>query len=1630
MKIILKIFTAVSLGALLLCFGFRSYSYELPRYTVSSQDGIYSAYEGEGQSGTCVASSSDLTELLAALGESHLYFRDCYAESFSLPCGVVLLSGEITLGDGAVITVGSGSDAAFDKITVTRQSATTKSPCIRVKGGSLKLIDSYISGMNCIKLDYSTASRLFVVGGEISSDGDYAVSVDQGSAELCGGTVSNVSGPAIVNRGALSLGGGLSLLADRYEIVTDKPLSLSVAGEYFSSFADVQFDSTFERGSFTEVFYSMSVDDHSISLFDKMGKLCDFSYYAESKYSDERSFGAVFLPYTVTLKGRDGVSEKYTYVTGERPTDLTAQGIEGYVFDGFYLDSAGERRFDIQAPVMSDKEVYAVYKLAPVTFYVRGSEFEYDGVERSLGFTHLYHPLMDDGYFTYQWYRDEVTVSEGTSVTIKNVADSGIYGCRLTFHHSLDSVTVDVKDIPVSVTPRLITVSSPQKVFYNGEWQYAEIPYSPLYTVMQTGGTDVGVYKVTLTLTQKKNYLFRDTLSDSLALDFVIEQGENYFTESPRVFTSYLGGDVRFSAVSRFGQAKLLFSTQRNGEYSPELPSVPGTYFALVSVDETENYKALSSAPIQFDLLYDNVVSLGVTASPTRVEYQAFESFDGQGLVLSAQYRSGRVESVAFTDVKVSYQQGDCFLYRDNGVILSYGGAVMHLPLTVKRTSYNIEDVIFPDLTVVYSGAYHTASLPVDLPVGSDGIPLCAEVTGGGTDKGSYTVTLSFTTESENYLTPPDMIATLTVVPMVTEVIWGERTFVYDGVAKVPTAAFTDALGITRSLAVDGAVSEAGDGYVAVAVPPSQNYSFTNSSVTFSVNKADYDLSGIIWRGEGYVYDGTEKSVYLTGLPKGITVLGYTNAVFTDAGVYTAYAHLGYDERNYNPPPAVFYSWSISKAQYPVAGFEFSDSIFVYDGSEHYPIFSGDMPTGADGVTLEYSFSRGVTHVSDGRVTVTVSFHTASRNYICPDSITRTVEIVPKEISVTWGPLTHTYDSSFFIPVAYSDICPVGVDGGASDAGKYTAVCYSANTDYKILNSTAEFIILKAQNKWLKEPEAVFVYENRLPENSSIPLYGTAIIEIYRDESCNIQENAPLTHGTYYMKYSVPEGRNYMGLVSEIIPLTVKKVVPVSLSVTLKKDTFRAFEVPTKDSIVAWLSYNDGTVEDVTERVSPVYKNGKALVVGDTEIAFFCDGLTVSYSVNVIRAEYDMSRVAWSCLSFEYDGKPKFPTLVGLPDGVTVTSYDGSGGVTAGRYTVSPRLSYDARNFDPPKIADEIYVIEKKLLPLPTLISAEYNGRAHVPTTDTFGYTVVGYGDFISAGEYSVTVALTDTQNYRISGTDDTEVTVSFVISKRPLIASASDCLVYRWWKTPVVDITLSDGAVLTGDGATVVCLLENGVVSFISTDPNYYPVIVGGDVVYTNSLHPRMKSAMLFAALIAVTLLLMLSVAFIKREAITSYILAKRCKKNLTRSQPLLGVVNPYGDMRALPEPLIESKAFSVSADHADSLISDSLAKNLLKKDTGVVYTSGNKKSTVNIDTLSNSFSAYDTVDVNVLKGAGIVSEDTAYVKVLARGEINKPLTVLANDFSFTAVKMIALTGGVARKVSTVTRRKGEKRR
>ena len=109
--------------------------------------------------------------------------------------------------------------------------------------------------------------------------------------------------------------------------------------------------------------------------------------------------------------------------------------------------------------------------------------------------------------------------------------------------------------------------------------------------------------------------------------------------------------------------------------------------------------------------------------------------------------------------------------------------------------------------------------------------------------------------------------------------------------------------------------------------------------------------------------------------------------------------------------------------------------------------------------------------------------------------------------------------------------------------------------------------------------------------------------------------------------------------------------------------------------------------------------------------------------------------------------------------------------------------------------------------------------------------------------------------------------------------------------------------------------------------------------------------------------------------------------------------------------EPVVEQ----VDAESAHNIIEEKHIEVVVEEDVDYITAKDNKKCIVNIDTLSQAFNAGDVVDLAALKAKGLIDKKAKSVKVLARGVLDKPLTVKAGTFSDTAVEMIVLTGGHA---------------
>ena len=122
--------------------------------------------------------------------------------------------------------------------------------------------------------------------------------------------------------------------------------------------------------------------------------------------------------------------------------------------------------------------------------------------------------------------------------------------------------------------------------------------------------------------------------------------------------------------------------------------------------------------------------------------------------------------------------------------------------------------------------------------------------------------------------------------------------------------------------------------------------------------------------------------------------------------------------------------------------------------------------------------------------------------------------------------------------------------------------------------------------------------------------------------------------------------------------------------------------------------------------------------------------------------------------------------------------------------------------------------------------------------------------------------------------------------------------------------------------------------------------------------------------------------------------------------------IVIPEPEPEPEPEPVevMPEPVEHIDAEEADAMISDELAMQT------VLYESGagqGKQGIINIGVIDENFEPGDVITLAALKEKKLVPKNVGRVKVLADGELSRPITVKSESYSVQAIKMIELTGG-----------------
>lgn len=1567
-------------------------------YIVTESDGEFIASYADG-----VLKSASLQELISDIEDDGVKIRfeeiKVY-ENLNFTKSVII--GGTLYVDYANINT-TASELIIDGLDLYITSGS-----LYVKSGSTEMLSGKIISESrpAVVLDYNASSTLVISGGEIyASTTDAAIVSSMGSVKISGGKISNSFGYAIRNEASLTVSGEPEISGFEFDIKTNKPITLSNGVSSLKSKIKVLYDKVFERGTKTPVFRLADADSLThVTMYDSYGEKVELTFFDHSEELDESSFLAVYLPYSVKFYNEGELYTTEYFLRGAAVSAPKSPTKVGYVFDGWYTDSTLKDSYNFGMPESFDFLLFAKFTLMPPEFEINSKSLVYDRKEYNLSFDKLYHPLSESGSFSFEWFKNSVPISYSSmSVPITNVLDSGVYKCKLTFSYNGDFVSVMTPDVEVLIEKSEVTKPRSLSYFYTGENVFPSFPISDLYLCDFSAERDVGIYPVTFTLKDFDNYKWKDSETRYTTSTYEILKAENEFLSMPIVKDCFVGSEPAVMASVKFGEIKKSYSVD-GVNYSDDVPILAGEYFLKVTVPESENYFSLESEILKFKIIPEIAVGIKLDRSPDKTNYYAFETINLDGAEFSVTYNSGRVEKIDNSQLEIRYKTGNCFLAEDTCATAFFENVSVPVTVNISLAEYDMSGIVFESANVVYNGRRQSLIASGEV-IGKDGYPLIFKVTGGGINAGEYTVTLSFSGDSLNYKIPAPIHKKLIISPFEAAVVFSNLEFTYDGTPKAPTATASGAAGITIPLSVIGVKTDAGV-YTAKAILSDSNYILKNSETNFEILKANLDFSGVKWNTDSFVYTGNPQSVTISGLPDNVSFIGYTNSTFTEAGEYTATATVHYDTKNYNAPEALCHTWKIIPADYDFSDCFFLDAEYMFDGEKHYPSLVGTLPVGKDGSKPEYSYSCGVTHVSEGRVKITVSFSTESKNYNAPSDIIAYVKINPKPINVIWSELNFVYDGKTHIPRASAVECEIKITGEASDSGQYTAKARTDNLDFCINNSEVVYVISKATNFWQITPSVGTQFEGRFPAPHAEAYSGEPVYSYYKDKALSIPISAPTSCGTYYVVASVPESRNYHYLSYTPIEFSIIKIVPVDLNVDIAISNLVAKNKLSDKDVSVYLINNDGSKTALSlSDINIDYQNGDMLFAKDNKLSFSYGSFKVSYEISVKKAIYDMSGVYWDKTYDNYSGDKVFAFLTGLPEGVSVKEYISNYGINAGEYKLSAVLNYDSENYYEPKAPDGKLTIYKKEVEIPELEKVIYDGSLKKPQISESELYKTNFTGAVHAGVYDVIFLLRDSRNYKFKG----ESVKKFEILKCPITAEVSE---------NGKDYTLVSGAVYGDDELFAEFYIDNGMVYMKISNPDYELTVI-----------PSEKSSdtlwiILLLILIAILTALAIWIFYKRRDAFVMVLsdMLGKTSKNATAERKE-EAIRKESDVIGEKDPPLET-LLAVDETHANSLITDSLAKNLVTDFELSIETEGWKKAIINIDTISENFEAGDTVDINKMKEKKLIPRDAGKIKVLARGVIDKPLTVMANSFSLTAVKMIALTGGSAKRTHTVRKK------
>ena len=561
---------------------------------------------------------------------------------------------------------------------------------------------------------------------------------------------------------------------------------------------------------------------------------------------------------------------------------------------------------------------------------------------------------------------------------------------------------------------------------------------------------------------------------------------------------------------------------------------------------------------------------------------------------------------------------------------------------------------------LIYNGSAQAPTCTVSNALEGDDVTVT--VSGTRTDAGKGTATASALAGNAqgNYVLPiTGLTKDFTIAPLAAQLTWDSTELVYNGSEQAPVCTVSNKVeGDKVTVKVSGAKRDAGKDYEAKANSlegaDAANYELpvAGTSTTFTISPLTAELS---WGNTQLTYSGATQAptCSVANAASGDDVKVTVEGAQTDAGddyTATAQALTGSAKGNYALPEQKTTAFSIAQREVTLA---WGSGYLVYNGTTQVPIC--ELGNLVSGDVVDVVVTGGGSYAGElARAEAKSLTGADAANYKLPTTgLTKEVVITQRELTLTWGETSFTYDGEEHVPncilgnLVGDDKVNVTVTGARTDAGEGTATAARIdNSNYKLPSQkTVAFTIAKAAIAPAVSIEGwTYGDEAKAPSVTGNPGDGAVTYEyaVRSDEDAQSEDawstEAPTAAGEYTVRATVAATDNYEGAVATAGFTIAQREVALEWGET-------AFTYNGSEQAPSCTAGNlvEGDAVDVTVAGAKADAGegytATAASLNNPNYKLPAEGTTREFSIAPLTAE-----LSWGDTALVYSGKEQAPT--------------------------------------------------------------------------------------------------------------------------------------------------------------------------------------------------------------------------------------------------------------------------------------------------------------------------------------------------------------------------------------------------